>query len=63
MVEAIAWFVTPWAAALAPAAIAAAWIGAAWSSRRLGGGLTGDVYGGLIVTIEVLLLLALLALR
>jgi adenosylcobinamide-GDP ribazoletransferase len=62
-VEAIAWFVTPWAAALAPAAIAAAWIGAAWASRRLGGGLTGDVYGGLIVTIEVLLLLALLALR
>ncbi len=58
LVETLAWFVAPWALVLAPLAIACAWIGATWSSRRLGGALTGDIYGALIVAIEVLLLLA-----
>lgn len=58
LVEILAWFVAPWAIVLAPLALACAWIGATWSSRRLGGALTGDLYGALIVAIEVLLLLA-----
>ena len=43
-----------------PAAVAAAWaLGfALWSSRRLGGGLTGDVYGAAIETTELVFLLA-----
>ncbi len=36
------------------AAAAAGW----WASRRLGGGLTGDVYGAIAVIAEVLILLA-----
>lgn len=58
LVESLAWFVAPRALAIAPAALVYAYAAAAWAGRRLGGGLTGDVYGGLIVTIEVLALLA-----
>jgi adenosylcobinamide-GDP ribazoletransferase len=58
LVEALAWFVAPWALVVAPVAALFAWIGAKWSSHRLGGGLTGDVYGALIVATEVLVLLA-----
>jgi adenosylcobinamide-GDP ribazoletransferase len=57
-VEVLAWAVTPWALVLPPLAVLAAWGGARWSSRRLGGVLTGDVYGALIVTTEVPMLLA-----
>jgi adenosylcobinamide-GDP ribazoletransferase len=57
MVEALAWFVAPLALLVAPVAIVIALIGGVWSSRRLGGGLTGDVYGAIIVKIEVLALL------
>jgi adenosylcobinamide-GDP ribazoletransferase len=62
-VEALAWFVAPLALLVAPVAIAAAIAGGAWSARRLGGGLTGDVYGALIVKVEVLALLAASLLR
>lgn len=59
LVETLAWFVAPWALAVAPAvtllAAAAGW----WSARRLGGFLTGDCYGALIVVCEIAILLAL----
>ncbi|MGA8535484.1 MAG: adenosylcobinamide-GDP ribazoletransferase [Candidatus Tumulicola sp.] len=58
-VEVLAWAIAPWALTLAPAAALVAWGGAAWASRRLGGGITGDVYGASIVVTEVLMLLAL----
>jgi adenosylcobinamide-GDP ribazoletransferase len=59
-VEALAWRIAPWALVLAPAAallaVAIAW----WAGRRLGGGaVSGDVYGAVIVTAEVSMLLAL----
>lgn len=53
LVEALAWFVAPWALAIAPIACVAAWCAARWASGRLGGGLTGDVYGALIVATEI----------
>ena len=34
-----------------------AWLGAWWASRRLGGGITGDVVGALIMLCEVAALL------
>ncbi|WP_456414661.1 adenosylcobinamide-GDP ribazoletransferase [Oceanithermus profundus] len=48
-----------------PAAAAGAWaLGFAfWSSRRLGGGLTGDVYGAAVETTELVFLLAALLWR
>ena len=58
LVEVLAWFVAPWALVVAPIVAIFAWTGAKWSSLRLGGGLTGDVYGALIVATEVLVLLA-----
>jgi adenosylcobinamide-GDP ribazoletransferase len=57
--EILAWFVTPWALVIAPAATLCAWLAAWWASRRLGGGLTGDVYGALVVASEVTILVAL----
>ena len=57
MVEALAWFVSPLALLIAPVAIVLALIGGVWASRRLGGGLTGDVYGAIVVKLEVLALL------
>ena len=39
------------------AALAVAWLGAWWASRRLGGGITGDVVGALIMLCEVAALL------
>ncbi|WP_287373103.1 adenosylcobinamide-GDP ribazoletransferase [Oceanithermus sp.] len=43
-----------------PAVVAGAWaLGfALWASRRLGGGLTGDVYGAAVETTELVFLLA-----
>jgi adenosylcobinamide-GDP ribazoletransferase len=58
LVEALAWFVAPLALLIAPAAIVIALIGGVWASRRLGGGLTGDVYGAIVVKLEVLALLS-----
>jgi adenosylcobinamide-GDP ribazoletransferase len=55
-VEALAWYV-------APLAIGVSLAGGWWSSRRLGGGITGDVYGASIVMVEVLALLSLSLLR
>ena len=53
------------ARALGPAAVASlvgallfAQLAGWWASRRLGGGLTGDVYGAIVVVTEVLVLLA-----
>jgi adenosylcobinamide-GDP ribazoletransferase len=63
LVEVLAWFVTPLALAAAPIAILLALAGGRWAALRLGGGLTGDVYGALVVKIEVLALLALSAFR
>jgi cobalamin synthase len=56
----LAWFAGGRAALLiAPIAIAAA-LAIGWlTSRRLGGGLTGDVYGFGIVVVEVAALVAL----
>lgn len=45
-----------WAAALV--ALAGVWLAARFAARRLGGGLSGDVYGLLIVTAELLALCA-----
>jgi adenosylcobinamide-GDP ribazoletransferase len=58
LVEALAWFVAPLALLTAPVAIVLALIGGVWASRRLGGGLTGDVYGAIVVKLEVLALLS-----
>jgi adenosylcobinamide-GDP ribazoletransferase len=58
VVEVLAFVIAPWALVLPPAAMLAAWAGATWAARRLGGVLTGDVYGALIVMLEVALLLA-----
>lgn len=63
LVELLAWFIAPSALAIAPVVIAIALAGGWWSSRRLGGGLTGDVYGALIVVSEVLVLLSVSAMR
>jgi adenosylcobinamide-GDP ribazoletransferase len=61
VVEVLAWSVRPALILATPAAFVLSIVLAAWASRRLGGGLTGDVYGAIIVTIEVLLLLAISA--
>jgi adenosylcobinamide-GDP ribazoletransferase len=61
--EALAWFVSPYALAAVPVAAGLAIAGGAWCARRLGGGLNGDVYGALVVTLEVLALLAATLLR
>jgi adenosylcobinamide-GDP ribazoletransferase len=58
LVEALAWCVAPVALLVAPVAIVLALIGGVWASRRLGGGLTGDVYGAIVVKLEVLALLS-----
>lgn len=58
-IEVLAWLLTPWALLLMPVAVAFAWLSARWASARLGGVLTGDVYGALIVVSEVGVLLAL----
>jgi adenosylcobinamide-GDP ribazoletransferase len=63
LVEALAWFVAPSVVLIAPVAIVVALVGGVWASRRLGGGLTGDVYGAIVVKIEVLALLAASVLR
>ncbi|MBV8490632.1 MAG: adenosylcobinamide-GDP ribazoletransferase [Candidatus Eremiobacteraeota bacterium] len=54
---ALSWTVAPAAIVLVAVALAAG-AGIAWfASRRLGGGITGDVYGAAIVVTEVVLLL------
>ncbi len=35
------------------AAVAVCWLGAWWASRRLGGGITGDVVGALVIVAEI----------
>lgn len=40
------------------AALAAAWLVAGFASRRLGGGLSGDIYGMIVVTAEIAALCA-----
>ncbi|HEY1655715.1 MAG TPA: adenosylcobinamide-GDP ribazoletransferase [Candidatus Tumulicola sp.] len=57
-IEGLAWWIAPWTLAIGPVALLGAWLAARWSSRRLGGGLTGDVYGGAIVVAEIGILLA-----
>ena len=54
MVEALAWFVALLALLIAPVAIVIALIGGVWALWRLGGGLTGDVDGAIVVKLEVL---------
>jgi adenosylcobinamide-GDP ribazoletransferase len=63
IVEVLAWLIRPALIVAAPIAIAVAIVLGAWASRRLGGGLTGDVYGAIIVAIEVALLLAMTTIR
>ena len=58
LVLVLGWFISPMAFAFVPSAIAVSLLLGWWASRRLGGGLTGDVFGGLIVTVEVLTLIA-----
>ena len=41
---------------------ALAWIGGTWAARRLGGGLTGDVYGALCESTELVCLILLVSL-
>jgi adenosylcobinamide-GDP ribazoletransferase len=59
IVEIIAWLVHPAAIVIAPAGFAVSVFLAAWASRRLGGGITGDVYGAIVVVLDVAMLLAL----
>ncbi|MBV8074744.1 MAG: adenosylcobinamide-GDP ribazoletransferase [Candidatus Eremiobacteraeota bacterium] len=48
--------VAPWVWLAVPVGAALAAAGAAWAARRLGGVVTGDVYGALIVAEEVVIL-------
>lgn len=58
VVALLAWF-EPITLAAAVAAPVAAWGGGRWAAGRLGGGLTGDVYGAICEATEVLCLLIL----
>jgi cobalamin synthase len=55
--------VTPLAIVILPVTIAIDVAIGAWARGRLGGTISGDVYGGLIVAGEVIMLTALSALR
>lgn len=57
----LGWFLSPMAFAIVPGAIALSLLLGWWASLRLGGGLTGDVFGGLIVSVEVVTLAVLAA--
>ncbi|HTX60032.1 MAG TPA: adenosylcobinamide-GDP ribazoletransferase [Verrucomicrobiae bacterium] len=57
--EVLAWWLTPAAMGIPPLAIAGALLAGWWSSRRLGGGLTGDVYGAIVASGETVVLLSL----
>lgn len=50
---ALGWWIDPLAAAIVPSAIAFSLAIGWWASRRLGGGLTGDVFGAIVVVVEV----------
>jgi adenosylcobinamide-GDP ribazoletransferase len=63
LVEVLAWFVTPLAIVILPVTIAIDVAVGAWARGRLGGTISGDVYGGLIVAGEVIMLTTLSALR
>jgi cobalamin synthase len=54
----LGWLIDPMVFAIVPASIALSLLIGWWASRRLGGGLTGDVFGAIIVVVEVLTLLA-----
>jgi len=59
LLAAAAWLWSiPIACALVAAAALGALLGGRFASRRLGGGLTGDAYGFLVTTLEVLILVA-----
>jgi adenosylcobinamide-GDP ribazoletransferase len=58
LVEVLAWFLSPAAVAIAPLAVGCAIVAGNWASKRLGGGLTGDVYGAIAVVLEVAILAA-----
>lgn len=58
LTSALGWFVDPLLFAFVPAAIACSLILGWWASRRLGGGLTGDVFGAIVVVIDVAALVA-----
>jgi len=58
LVEVLAWYLSPPALAIAPVAIGCAILAGKWAARRLGGGLTGDVYGAIVVVLEVALIAA-----
>jgi adenosylcobinamide-GDP ribazoletransferase len=61
LVGVLAWFVQPAALSIVPCAALVS-LALGWASaRRLGGGLTGDVYGALVVLTEVFVLIALRA--
>ena len=55
----LAWAIGPWKLALVPAAVALAFFIGWYASVRLGGGITGDVYGAAISVVDVAVLLAL----
>lgn len=55
-VLALSVLVAPWAWVALPAGAAFAAGGAAWAKRKLGGVVTGDVYGALIVVEEIAIL-------
>lgn len=49
----IGWFLDPLVFAIVPVAIAVSLLAGWWASKKLGGGLTGDVFGAIVVLIEV----------
>jgi len=55
----LGWKLGPATMALLPAAIVAGLLLEFWAARRLGGGITGDVYGAVVVVVEIALLLRL----
>ena len=62
LTAACAWVAPIWIALIALATLGSLGIGT-FASRRLGGALTGDVYGATIVVLDVLLLVALAGLH
>lgn len=55
----MAWLMTPWVIALVPLVGGLVWALGLWVMRRLGGGLTGDIYGALCELTELACLMGL----
>ena len=55
---AFGWWIDPLVAAIVPSAIAFSLAIGWWAARRLGGGLTGDVFGAVVVVVDVCSLVA-----